>query len=263
MRQLAHCVLDAVRFGEATIDQPLVRLSTHPGGRTLFAFPPGTGDALGYTQLAKRLEPHAFFGFNFIERESRLRDYADLITGVDPAGPYILFGYSGGGNLAFRTAAELESRGKRVADVVMLDSSRFLDRFRFPPDEARRLATSFLDEESVKDFVTSQILRDKVLRIIQRYHDFLSAAREDDPIDANIHVVTSEHSRDSFYDDSGRLICSKAEWAHVTRGGFRMYQGHGEHGHMLHARYLDANAALLRDILQSSASHYNQHKGTR
>jgi thioesterase domain-containing protein/acyl carrier protein len=252
VRQLAQYILDAARFGASAIDEPLVPLSRQQGSRAIFGFPPGTADALGYAQLAERLTPYAFYAFNFIEVESRIQDYADLIMGVDPAGPYLLFGYSGGGNLAFRTATELESRGKRVSDVVMLDSSRFLERVRFPADEARRLAADFLDAEGVKGYVTSQVLRDKVLRTIERYYDFLSSTQENTVISANIHVVISENSQDNFRDDSGRTICSKSRWAEVTRGQFRTYPGHGDHGHMLHHQYLEPNAALLRTIFQFS-----------
>ena len=45
---------------------------------------------------------------------------AGLGKKVRPEGPYVLFGYSGGGNLAFRTAVELERRGKLVSDVIQV-----------------------------------------------------------------------------------------------------------------------------------------------
>ncbi|HEU4597135.1 MAG TPA: amino acid adenylation domain-containing protein [Pyrinomonadaceae bacterium] len=252
VRELASCILDGARFGETAIDQPLVTFGARQeGGRILFGFPPGTADALGYAQLAERLKPHALHAFNFIEPESRIRDYADLIEGVDPDGPHVLFGYSGGGNLAFRTAVELERRGAQVSDVLMLDSSRFLRPFRFPPEEARRLASEFLDAEGVKEYVKSQVLRDKVVRNIERYYEFLSGAVEEDLIDANIHVVVSENAPDEYRDEGGRVVCSKSSWAELTRGAFRIRQGRGEHGHMLQRLYLEDNAALLREVINS------------
>jgi thioesterase domain-containing protein len=88
------------------------------------------------------------YAFNSIESETRFEPHADLITSVPSEVPYVCFGYSGGGNLVFRTAKELERRGESVSDIVMLDS-RFLAAYRFPSNEARQLAQTFLDEDTV------------------------------------------------------------------------------------------------------------------
>ena len=51
------------------------------------------------------------------------RDYADQIRTVSPAGPYHLFGWSAGGNVAFAIAEELERRGEQIGLLVILDAS--------------------------------------------------------------------------------------------------------------------------------------------
>jgi thioesterase domain-containing protein len=51
------------------------------------------------------------------------RDYADQIRKVSPAGPYHLFGWSAGGNVAFAIAEELERRGEQIGLLVILDSN--------------------------------------------------------------------------------------------------------------------------------------------
>lgn len=51
------------------------------------------------------------------------RDYADQIRTVQPAGPYHLFGWSLGGNIAFAIAEELERRGEQVGLLAILDSN--------------------------------------------------------------------------------------------------------------------------------------------
>ena len=51
------------------------------------------------------------------------RDYADQIRTVQPAGPYHLFGWSLGGNIAFAIAEELERRGEHIGLLVILDSN--------------------------------------------------------------------------------------------------------------------------------------------
>ncbi len=50
-------------------------------------------------------------------------DYADQIRRVQPAGPYHLFGWSLGGNVAFAIAEELQRRGEQIGLLVILDSN--------------------------------------------------------------------------------------------------------------------------------------------
>ncbi len=254
VRKLANAVLDAARFGVEAIDRPMVLLNSKARGAPLFGFPPGTADALGYGKLAQALSPYRFYGFNFIPSDSILQDYSDLLVAEKPIGPYVLFGYSGGGNLAFHVARELEARGESVAAVIMLDSSRFLERFPFPKDEPHRLATEFLNADGVKEYVLNTALRDKAVRNIERYYAFLSRLRDDHVLNAPIHLVVSQNSQDSFHDAQGRLICSKSAWAQATNSTFRIHQGKGEHGQMLHKGFLEPNVGLLKNILDQVSS---------
>lgn len=251
IHQLAGAMLDAARFGESAIDQAMVCLTPGRAGRCLFAFPPGTADALGYTELARRLGSWVVHGFNFIDPDRCLEQYSEHIVSADPAGPYVLFGYSGGGNLAFRTAKELERRGRSVSAIIMLDSSRFLARYRFPAEEARRLATEFLSVAEVRRHAHTPTLQDKVIRTIERYYDFLSSAEDDGRVGADIHLIVSEQSTDEYRDETGRLVCGKTAWAEATRGRFRVEQGAAPHGQMLHDPWLDENVALLKAALES------------
>ena len=80
LREMATRIIDASTFGHDSIDSPVVALSKRAGAPCLFAFPPGTADALGYSGLAERLHSHSFHAFNFVEHPERLRIYADLIV---------------------------------------------------------------------------------------------------------------------------------------------------------------------------------------
>mgnify|MGYP003113306743 CR=1 FL=1 len=252
VRQLAGAVLDAARFGNASIDQPCVRLSPEPGGRPIFALPPGTTDALSYGRLGGDLAGFTLHAFNFIEAETRIGDYADLIEQRDPDGPHLLFGYSGGGNLAFHVARELERRGRPVSTIILLDASRFLRCFDFPEEEADRLTSAVLEADGVADIVSSSILRDKIQRRVRRYYAFLSSITEEAPIDADIHLISSPTGEDEHRDEAGNLIASKPAWAEVTLGAFHRHDGHGDHGDMLLEPHYSANAALLEKILRAS-----------
>jgi fengycin family lipopeptide synthetase E len=252
IRMLAQCILDTTQYGTEAIDQPMVLLNGQKTDPPIFAFPPGTGDALGYGELAEWLRPFAFYAFNFIEAETRFKDYADLIMSVAPEGPYTLFGYSGGGNLAFHTAQELERRGQRADNIIMLDSARFLQRIRFPEGEARRLALSFVGDAGTRRYIDSPVLRDKVTRLIERYYTFFSDNEDRGTVDANIHVIASENSEDAYRDEAGEIICSQIAWREATRRAFVTWPGHGGHNYMLHREHIEQNVALLRAILNEA-----------
>ncbi len=54
--------------------------------------------------------------------EEAARDYIAEIRQVQPEGPYMLGGFSGGGITAYEAARQLEAAGERVSLVVMLDT---------------------------------------------------------------------------------------------------------------------------------------------
>ena len=253
IREQTKLLLDRARFGIAGIDDAMVLLTKSPVDTRVFAFPPGTGDALSYIRLAELLKPHAFYAFNFIEEPTRMADYADLIASVDPLGPYVLLGYSAGGNLAYHVAAELERRGREVSDIVMVDSSRLVGRLVFPDGEAESVASNFLNHESVRPYLSSAILREKVVRKIQGYYDYIGTSMDTHTVQANIHVLISGDSRDQHFDlESGELISSVPLWGKVTRRAFNIHPAFGSHNHMLFEPHLSCNARLLREILESA-----------
>jgi amino acid adenylation domain-containing protein len=249
VRALAEALLDLARFGIEDIDQPLLRLGGPVGAPPVFAFPPGTGDAAGFIQLAQRMDNCAFHAFNFIEAESRLRDYGDLVAGVDPAGPYVFFGYSSGGNLAYHVAGEMERRGLRVAHIVMADSTRKVARVPFGPGEVRRIADEFLGHESIRELLTTPVLRDRAYRLIETSYAWIEKAVDVHTVESAIHVLKAEDSAEEYLDGDGAVVSSLAGWAEVARGGLKVYQAEGDHNHMLYQPYLDRNAEIVRDII--------------
>ena len=92
----------------------------------------------------------------------------------------------------------------------MLDASRFVKRFDFPAEEARRLALEFVGAEGVQLFLKNPALKDKVIRTIERYHDALSQTPDEGVIDAPVHLIQCEKSVDEFHDADGSLVCSKS-----------------------------------------------------
>jgi amino acid adenylation domain-containing protein len=248
VRQLASYIIDGAKFGVRDIDDAMVPLSVAGAGPNLFAFPPGTGDALGFTQVAPVL-PCRFYGFNFIEADSRLRDYADLIARIDPDGPYLLFGYSSGGNLAYHVARELEQRGGRVAAIIMVDAARRLHPMPMSEAEIAAIANRFLSDASVRPYLSSPILRNKAQRLVRSSLTCVGNMVDYHCVNADIHLLTSENGLVVYRDDAGKPLVSQSGWADATAGRFCVYDGFGHHNHMLMHPHLDRNADVVRKIL--------------
>jgi amino acid adenylation domain-containing protein len=258
IRQFASFLLDSAKFGVDLADRAMVCMSRTTGRPRIFAFPPGTGDAAGFIQVAQCLHPWSFYGFNFIEGDTRLGDYADLVQSVDPAGPYVFFGYSSGGNLAYHVAHELERRGRRVSDILMIDSARKLAKTSFSSAEVREVAENFLTHESNSPYLTSPVLLEKSYRLIERSFAYHAQAVDVDVVDANIHVIRSAGAVDEVCDESGVVLASKSAWSGATRGAYRSYDGYGDHNHMLYSPDLQRNLATIRSILESAARSTGQ-----
>jgi amino acid adenylation domain-containing protein len=253
IRELAAAVLDAATFGVSAIDDPMLRLGPANDARPLFAFPPGTGDAAGFFQVAQLLDNCAFYGFNFIEADTRLERYADLIASIDPIGPYVLFGYSSGGNLAYHAAHELEARGRIVTDIIMIDSARKMARTPFGPGEVRRIADEFLGHDSIQQHLATPVLRDRAYRMIERSYAWVEHAVDFHTVHADIHVLTAEDSLAEYHETpGGPLVASRSAWADVTTGRLHVYRGEGDHNHVLYQPHLDRNIEILRTIVDAA-----------
>lgn len=111
---------------------PVVPLQLSGRKTPLFCVHPGTGDVLGFVNLAKYFENERPFyalkarGFEdgdecFRTFDDMVFSYADAIRRRQDRGPYAIAGYSYGGPVAFEIAKVLESRGEHVAFVGSID----------------------------------------------------------------------------------------------------------------------------------------------
>ena len=162
----------------------------------------------------------------------------------------MFLGYSSGGNLAYHVAREIEGRGQRVSDIVMIDSGRKLEPTPFSPEEVQNVADQFLQHESVRPYLASPILRDKAYRLIRSSHAYIENAVDYHPISANIHVLVQEAWTDERRDKSGRLLASTRAWQEVTCGTLNIHRGEGHHNYMLYQPHLDRNVEIIRGILE-------------
>ncbi|NUQ72859.1 MAG: KR domain-containing protein, partial [Polyangiaceae bacterium] len=132
----AVAALASAPSGEAPpvlLPAPLVALRPDGDRSPLFCVHAGTGGVEVFTGVAARLRARRpFIGVqawgirpgeevrtSFVDMAA---SYLDAIRRVQPAGPYLLGGYSLGGVLAFEMASQLEARGETVERLVLIDS---------------------------------------------------------------------------------------------------------------------------------------------
>ncbi|MDB4894665.1 MAG: amino acid adenylation domain protein, partial [Firmicutes bacterium] len=119
--------------GAPTAWSPLVPLHAAGSQRPLFCVHPGGGAALPYATLARYLgEDQPLYGFQargLDGREAPAERVADMAASyvaamrtVQPAGPYLLAGWSVGGVIAFEMAQQLRSNNQEVALLALLDA---------------------------------------------------------------------------------------------------------------------------------------------
>ena len=110
---------------DATVEGKFLLLNTlDKKNKNVFCFPPSSGVGISYMNLALHLKGYNLYAFNIIKENRLFQQYADTIMEIQENGPYCLFGYSGGGNLAYDVARELEKRGEQVSDIIMIDAFR-------------------------------------------------------------------------------------------------------------------------------------------
>ncbi len=124
----------------------------------LFCVHPVSGLAWGYTGLVRHIDrAHPIYGLQAFGARpaptlaALASRYADMIEGIQPAGPYHLLGFSFGGLVAHEVARQLEGRGERVGFLGLLDAYPFSDsrpggETMLPDDEGElvRAALGFL-----------------------------------------------------------------------------------------------------------------------
>ncbi|MDH6486636.1 non-ribosomal peptide synthetase [Streptomyces sp. SAI-127] len=99
----------------------------------LWMIHPGSGLCWAYMSFADHLPNQPMYGIQAREYDptqpqatsvdDMVTHYLRHITALQPNGPYLLFGWSGGGTLAHAIAVELRRRGKAVGLLAMLDSA--------------------------------------------------------------------------------------------------------------------------------------------
>ncbi|MDA3631170.1 SDR family NAD(P)-dependent oxidoreductase, partial [Saccharopolyspora sp. WRP15-2] len=117
------------------------------GGRTLFLMHPSGGDVVCYAELARLLDdrvdvvaltdPELVDGIGATDIPGMAGRFLDVVRRSQERGPYLLGGWSMGGDLAQEMARQLHALGERTELLVLLDSNdpSYITHIDGTPDE--------------------------------------------------------------------------------------------------------------------------------
>jgi thioesterase domain-containing protein/acyl carrier protein len=216
----------------------------------VFAFPPIGGFGIVYKDLAKLIDSHSFYAFDFIPSDYMVKRYTELIRNIQQEGPYILIGYSAGGNLAFEVAVELISQGLEVSDLVLLDSYMIDNQVaQIHSEDQIKLYHNIMEEAAqnpiYRNYIKVDYFRDNIKAKILAYTEYLNTLTNDRIINTDIHLIEAEMDMESV-----EKTLKLPQWGEFTTKRAAKYKGYGEHNEMIKGEYLQGNAEIMRNILK-------------
>lgn len=295
-RQQQKELLNASRTGQA-----LVKLQTKGTKRPFFCVHPAGGTVLCYAELARLVgTDQPFYGLQAIDAqdggepetciETMAARYLDEVRSVQPEGPYLLGGWSLGGNIAFEMANQLSEQGQDVALLAMFDShppakyhaqrtsgetnmlaafiwilSLYLGK-KEPPVTRHELQSLRSDERW--DFVKEQFEKEQVLpagmefQDVQRFYRMWKAhgqalqnyqPRRLYPKRLTLFKATESHPAELLrLTDVDLDRNDTAAWAALTSEPLTTYDIPGNHYTIFHQPHIHALAQTLSHCLEQS-----------
>ncbi|MCX6584764.1 MAG: amino acid adenylation domain-containing protein [Candidatus Aminicenantes bacterium] len=222
-------------------EQPVVLLNWKRP-KKIFCLPDQNGYGYGYGSLGFLLDDYSLYTLTYIEDEDRINRYVDIITGIQPDGPYVFFGHSAAGKLTFVIAAALEKLGYEVSAIVFADSL-------FAENVVIELTEEYLVEfrTGVEDFLKAmkaEFLLEKVFAKAKKYMEYWNTIAALEKVNANVHLILSEEARHST-----EVFIDSHCWDKLTTKSSRIYNGWGGHRDMLGGWALEKNIEIIKKIL--------------
>jgi amino acid adenylation domain-containing protein len=217
--------------------------------KAVFLFPPALGFAAAYANLAEYLTNYAIYTFRYISDELMLKKYAELIDDLAQNQDIKLMGHSAGGFLAMLMAQQLESRGRVVSDVILLDTYRGgREAKKADMSEIQEGVDVFLLNPKRQElrgyFLENQKLRDRTYNQVWEYFNFLwNSDLKNVQIQGTIHLIRAEGNYEA-----------QDDWIQATKGERINHYATGIHREMIDPPYLPKNALIINSILNPKQS---------
>ncbi|MFD0588381.1 amino acid adenylation domain-containing protein [Paenibacillus sp. GCM10027627] len=210
-------------------------------GSAVFCFPSIFGFGFEFKGLSRMLNGYSVYAFDFIEDEMRIQRYANHIMRIQPNSPYVLIGYSAGGNLAFETAKELERRGAAVSNIILLDSYRKEEIHFMDPNEAAAQVEEWsqkIEGERYSEYMNVPLLKHDIFKKVTSYLMYYNELINEGTVSCTIHHIRAIRKH---YEET---------WSEATSGRLIEYQGSGFHLEMLQGEGSAQNSVLVQHILE-------------
>jgi amino acid adenylation domain-containing protein len=217
--------------------------------KAVFLFPPALGFAAAYANLAEYLTNYAIYTFRYISDELMLEKYAELIEDLAQNQDIKLMGHSAGGFLAMLMAQQLESRGRVVSDVILLDTYRGgREAKKADMSEIQEGVDAFLLNPKRQElrgyFLENQKLRNRTYNQVWEYFNFLwNSDLKNVQIQGTIHLIRAEGNYEA-----------QDDWTQATKGERINHYATGIHREMIDPPYLPKNALIINSILNPKQS---------
>jgi thioesterase domain-containing protein len=173
--------------------------------------------------------------------------YVDAIRSVQPSGPYLLSGYSGGGVIAFEMARQLRQQGQETALLAMIDTLCPVvpTRHHDVGERARRLR-----DRGLVATISSWIERARYLQRNQLKTLRVLAAQGQYQPAPYAGQVTLFRAQDAG--PTARAAGVDLGWGPFVAGGIDVTEVPGDHDSLILEPNVDALAAQLRARLQQA-----------
>jgi hybrid polyketide synthase/nonribosomal peptide synthetase FtdB len=211
--------------------------------RVVYSFPPAGGYSLVYSSMADSMNDVTFVSFNYMMEQDKIKRYADMIQSYEKEGPYVLLGYSLGGNLAFEVCKELESRGKEVSNVIIMDSYRIDGTFAPTDEDMKKFEVELA--EHFKRHVGSAVVQEHTLAQAKDFINFCYETMNKGTVKSKVHFIIEENSSDPH------RTKRESSWDGSSQTSATLYQGVGKHEEMLDKTLVRENANIVRTILEA------------
>jgi amino acid adenylation domain-containing protein len=218
----------------------------------IFCFPPFIGYSFLYSVLADHLPDYTLCCFHFIENDDKMEQYLQIMSEMQPNQPFILLGYSVGGNFAFEVAKYLETKGMDVSDLILIDSYKRWKADHKSDEELNNAVALQMQNLDLSAFATEsdylKTIQEKALGKMFSYSKFMNNKMDNGAINSRIHQIKCEETLDT--------ATRNRNWESSTNSDYFIYQGKGAHPVMLNPDYVFANAQYLQEIMQQVKMEY-------
>lgn len=237
-------VAEDIITGKMQGSMPYISYNQHQP-RILLSFPPAGGYSIVYRNIAEAMPNINMVSFNYLMDDDKLNLYVGMIKKIQPVGPYQLFGYSLGGNLAFEIAKILEAQGDVVDSVIIMDSYRITDSEQITSAHLEKFREEL--KEHLEKHTGSNEVQAHTLEQANSYIDFIYRQKNRGTIRSKVHYIVEKNDADP------NRVHKLNGWHGASQCSTQVYIGASDHENMLIGDHARLHAEIIQSILASHA----------